>query len=330
MDNNQLLKTELCSAVLDVIGALVVVMDAQGQIVIFNKACEKLTEYTFAEVENKAPWELFVTSEEADKVKSVFGELTAGNFPSNHINYWLTKSGEQRLIEWSNTCITHDDGSIAYVIGTGIDITERKDAEDKLILSKKNLEKLVSERTLKLRKTNKILEQLVRRDSLTGLNNRRHFDSTLAKEVRRSTREKTPLTLMICDIDFFKSYNDEYGHIEGDKCLKEIARLLKDQFHRASDFVARYGGEEFVIILPGTPTKEAGELADNLLRATWEANIATNASSIADRVTISIGITTINHGAVVEAAEILHAADTALYDAKESGRNRVVQCTIEP
>ena len=114
------------AAILDTAGALVVVLDTKGRIVRFNNACEKGTGYFFEEVKDKSLWDLFILPEEAEYVRTVFEKLKGGDFPNEFGNYWLTKDGKRRLIAWSNTTLLDDHGSVWYVIGTGIDITERR------------------------------------------------------------------------------------------------------------------------------------------------------------------------------------------------------------
>jgi PAS domain S-box-containing protein len=123
---------ELMAAVLDTISALIIVVDAQGRIVRFNRNCEQLTNYRFAEVRGRYFWDIFLILEEKESVKDHFTKLQAGQFPTTHENYWLTRTGEQRLIAWANTALVNDQGAVEYVIGTGLDITERKQAEQEL------------------------------------------------------------------------------------------------------------------------------------------------------------------------------------------------------
>jgi sigma-B regulation protein RsbU (phosphoserine phosphatase) len=132
------------SAVLSTAGALVVVLDRRGRIVRFNRACEKLTGYLFTEVERKRFWDLFLLPTEMDQVKVVFENLKSGIFPNEHENYWLTKNGASRLIKWSNTVIVGTDGSVEYVIGTGIDITDTRAAEERLHDSEKKYRSLLA------------------------------------------------------------------------------------------------------------------------------------------------------------------------------------------
>ena len=129
------MERDFMSAVLSTAGALVVVLDRHGRIVRFNRACEKLTGYLFTEVKGKHFWDIFLVSDEMDQVKSVFENLKSGLFPNENENHWMTKSGSLRLIKWSNTALTEFDGSVEFVIGTGIDITDTRAAEEKLQLS---------------------------------------------------------------------------------------------------------------------------------------------------------------------------------------------------
>jgi len=167
------------------------------------------------------------------------------------------------------------------------------------------------------------LGELARLDGLTGINNRRVFDDVLEKEWYRCLRNKKELSILMIDIDWFKNYNDNYGHLEGDKCLIRIANKLKEIVTRNSDIVARYGGEEFVVLLPETSKKGAAQVAEKLRKSIEELNIKNELSSILNYVTISIGVATLlpsNQNSL----SLLSLADQALYKAKELGKNRVV------
>jgi PAS domain S-box-containing protein len=141
---------DLSFAILDTVGALVVVMDSTGRIVLFNRACERLTGYRFKEVKDKSVWELFLLPEEVEPVMHVFGRLSAGDFPSTFENYWLTRGGDRRLIAWSNTAIVSEDKTVEYVIGTGIDVTDRRRMEEEIRHHTENLESLVEERAARI------------------------------------------------------------------------------------------------------------------------------------------------------------------------------------
>jgi len=158
-------------------------------------------------------------------------------------------------------------------------------------------------------------------DGLTQIANRRFFDQTLHREWLRSRRLKSPLSLIMCDIDYFKLYNDTYGHQEGDKCLKKVAQALQDVAKRPTDLAARYGGEEFVIILPETPSEGATVVAEQVREAVESLKIQHSSSDIAEYVTISLGIATRTLTQVSAENELIENADKALYASKENGRN---------
>lgn len=160
-------------------------------------------------------------------------------------------------------------------------------------------------------------------DGLTQLRNRRYFDAYLKQEFLRAKRSQSPLSVIICDVDFFKAYNDIYGHQAGDRCLKEIAATLNDAAKRSSDIVARYGGEEFILLLPNTPTTGALATAERVRTNIEALRIYHQASVVSSHVTLSLGVATYNSGDVAAEA-LLERADKALYHAKQAGRNRVV------
>jgi diguanylate cyclase (GGDEF)-like protein/PAS domain S-box-containing protein len=169
---------------------------------------------------------------------------------------------------------------------------------------------------------NKQLENLVLVDQLTQIANRRCFDRTINQEWIRAIREQHPLSLLICDIDCFKQYNDTYGHIAGDICLKFVAQSLKQAIQRSTDLVARYGGEEFAIILPNTNSNGAVEVAQKIYQVIQEKNISHTASDVSEFITISMGIATIIPTGKTVTLNLIEAADRALYQAKSNGRNR--------
>ena len=178
------------------------------------------------------------------------------------------------------------------------------------------------ETQLALEKVNHELHQLSRFDPLTGLANRRRFDEVKALEFSRALRGETPLAVMMCDIDHFKFYNDNYGHAQGDRCLKALADCLTTLAARAGELPARLGGEEFAVLLPGASTEQALAQAERLRQAVWDLTIPHVGSRVADRVTISIGVACLKHGQHEEFDSLLHDADEALYRAKVT-RNSV-------
>lgn len=172
-----------------------------------------------------------------------------------------------------------------------------------------------------LEEKNAKLELLSSLDGLTGLFNRRYFDDNLLKEWKQAIRDSTWLSLLIVDIDYFKNYNDYYGHLEGDDCLRKVAQSLYEALLRPTDIIARYGGEEFTVILPNTGSEGAGEVAKRMMDAVARLDIVHKTSSVAETVTISIGVSSILPTRKSAVTSLLDRADKALYQAKAEGRN---------
>lgn len=173
------------------------------------------------------------------------------------------------------------------------------------------------------------LGRLSETDSLTGLGNRRRFDRFLEQEWRASRRRRTALSLLLIDVDFFKPYNDGYGHPAGDRCLQRIGGVLAGFARRPRDLSARYGGEEFALILGDTEETEALRNAERLRRAIYALALPHGYSRVADRVTVSIGTATLIASPAHSIDDLLRLADEALYEAKHQGRNRVWQASLE-
>lgn len=204
---------------------------------------------------------------------------------------------------------------------------ERNDEIGRLAHSLDTMVQTISQRTKDLKEANEQLIWLSMLDGLTGIANRRMFDLNIKKEWRRAMRDQTPLSLILLDVDFFKGYNDTYGHLQGDQCLIRVASSLQQQVHRPSDLAARYGGEEFVLVLPNTSAEGAMLLAERVRSAVQALAIEHRASQVSPFVSISLGVVTTvppverEDGAM---HEFLALADKALYQAKQQGRNRAV------
>ncbi|MBW4677105.1 MAG: PleD family two-component system response regulator [Desmonostoc geniculatum HA4340-LM1] len=177
----------------------------------------------------------------------------------------------------------------------------------------------------KLETVNFELQRLVTIDGLTEVANRRGFEEYFYQEWQRMKREQRPLSLILCDVDFFKSYNDTYGHRVGDRCLLKIAQAIKDIVKRPGDLVARYGGEEFAVILPNTDTEGATHVAEKICDAVRTLAIPHQNSQVSPYVTMSAGFATEIPQPNSDLEEMIAAADRALYQAKTAGRDRFVQ-----
>lgn len=176
---------------------------------------------------------------------------------------------------------------------------------------------------LELKRYRDSLKTLSMMDGLTGIPNRRQFDEALENEWRRARRNQTSLALLMMDIDFFKAFNDHYGHLAGDDCLRQLARSLAEVIRRPADLVARYGGEEFVALLPETNAAGALEAAGRIQEKIKMMNMPHAFSSVADRVTLSIGVAATVPTDEQMPIELIKHADDCLYAAKQSGRNTI-------
>ena len=192
------------------------------------------------------------------------------------------------------------------------------------------LQRLESMRTKQLEMSrdlasaNRELEKLSRQDGLTGIANRRYFDSYLVTEVRRAAREKAPVSLILSDVDHFKAFNDCYGHQAGDDCLRRVAAALSSAGRRPADLAARYGGEEFAIVLPGTVLEGAVDVAQAVSRVIDGLAIPHARSAVDRNVTLSQGVVSLIPEKESASEDLIQHADQALYQAKQQGRNRYV------
>jgi two-component system chemotaxis family response regulator WspR len=183
--------------------------------------------------------------------------------------------------------------------------------------------KALEESRMELAVANRTLQKLSALDGLTGIANRRSFDETLKKEWNRAMRNEKSIGLIMIDIDFFKLYNDHYGHQGGDDCLKRIAECLGESIHRETDFVARYGGEEFSAILPDTDLEGSIKVAEEMRLAINDLRVEHAKSKVSDIVSISSGVSAVVPLQGTAPEVLVSAADQALYKAKESGRDMV-------
>lgn len=215
-------------------------------------------------------------------------------------------SGREIPFMVTSTPLSSLDQSIIGLVETFADITERKRAEEVLQLANRELERLATE------------------DGLTKLSNRRRFDTYLEQEWRRQSRARGQISLIMSDVDFFKYYNDKYGHQAGDACLESVADAIRKKVGRSADLIARYGGEEFAIVMPETDIQGALKVAENIRQELTKQSIPHSQSSVAPHVTISCGIASMFPNAANRPKTLIEMADQALYRAKQQGRNCIV------
>lgn len=236
-----------------------------------------------------------------------------------------TASGQIKWLQVSASPEVMNDGTIAWD-GVVLDISDRHRAEDVVNLYQTKLEETVKQRTSELEMANHELSLMVKIDGLTQIANRRHFDQHLADDWKRLARSKQPLSLILCDVDYFKRFNDTYGHPAGDQVLQKIAAILKQVAKRPDDLPARYGGEEFAIVLPNTDLVGAMQVAEKIRQEVLALRINHKASSVNGFVTLSLGVATVTPNQIAESVrspeDLIKIADRALYQAKHNGRNQ--------
>lgn len=195
--------------------------------------------------------------------------------------------------------------------------------QKKLLEEQAKLLKLKIQELSELKETNFKLESLSTLDGLTGIGNRRSFDNYMNMSLKGAVRSEKPISLIMADIDFFKNYNDNYGHLQGDECLIKVAKSIFSSIKRPLDFAARYGGEEFAVILPETDAEGARVIAEIIRKNIENLKIIHEYSAVAPYITLSLGIAAIVPGVSYSISEFIEKADKALYNSKLKGRNRV-------
>jgi diguanylate cyclase (GGDEF)-like protein len=313
MDNKFLISQSFAIRLLRNLIVPTFVLDAEGRVQIWNKACEKLTGVemeTLIGTDNH--WQAFYNVRR-DCLSDV---VLKGNFDELDQLYDvnIVKEGDDLVFSVENWCempsrsgrfylaidagpIYDDNGKIIAIIETLRDQTEQRLTQDKL-------------------------EKYAQIDGLTGLSNRRMFDKQIILDWNFGQRQQLDVALLFLDVDYFKQFNDTYGHNEGDECLKRIASAIADNVKRPSDSTARYGGEEFIVILPGINIEQATAIAECIRESVLKLNIEHTKSSVG-RVSISIGVASMMPLIKQPSSVLVEAADKALYRAKTTGRNKV-------
>jgi diguanylate cyclase (GGDEF)-like protein/PAS domain S-box-containing protein len=275
---------DFSQAVLDTADALVVVLDREGGIVNFNRACERLTGYSFEEVRGRSVVELFVPEEDRPGVQETMRRLLACDLPSNHENRWSCRDGTQRLVAWANTVLLDRDGRVEFLIATGTDVTARRLWEEELRAQSLS-------------------------DELTGLHNRRGFRTLAQRELQRASRRQSSVALFYADLDQMKRINDTHGHTTGDAALMAAARLLRANF-RDTDVVARVGGDEFAAL-----TVDASEAALQSIRTRLQRRVeAFNREAARPwTLSLSLGVAVLRGGEAVALDDLMAEADRNMY-----------------
>lgn len=321
---NDIASHSCLEAILDTAVDGIITINSKGIIDTFNPGAEKLFGYSCNEVigqnvsmlmsePHRTKHDSYIERYETTGVKTIIGigrDVLARHKNSSVFPISLSV-GEANV-----------DGKRMYV-GIIHDISTYKQQEKELKEHRDHLQSLVEKRTEELSLANEELQRLASIDGLTLLANRRSFDEILQKELQRAVRYKSVTSLLMCDIDYFKQFNDTYGHLEGDECLKKVAACLQDSFQRVSDLPARYGGEEFAVILAHTNDSAAVDLSKNFFENIKKLSIPHCASDISSVITLSIGIATVIPDKTFNTNSLINAADKMLYKAKQNGRNRI-------
>lgn len=296
---------------LEIATVMLVVIDAKGKVVLMNKKGCEILGYNQEEIIGKNWFDNFLPERIRFDVKEVARKLLAGNIKpvEYYENPVLTKSGHEKIIAWHNTVLRDEEGKIIAHLSSGEDITERKQIE-------KEKETLYKE----LIKSNQRLKQLILRDPHTGLYNHRYLSEVIEAELFRAKRFGNPLSVMMLDVDYFKSINDVYGNQFGDLVLKQLARQLKNMVRRY-DTVIRFGGEEFIIISPGMDRVTALNLAHRLLDAVNLFNFGDNKNTV--KLKLSVGVASYPEDKIVSGMDLVDLASKILNKVKESGGNQI-------
>ena len=291
----------------------ITITDLEGRILMISPAAKKIFGYE-PEYEKFIGTMLmdYIVPEDVGRAKANIIRMYHGNFPRPNEYRGLRQDKSIFDIEVNSGFIHNAAGQPIKIVFIVRDITERKQAENQI----KELF-----RQLEIEKNIAQLNSIT--DSLTGLHNRRYLDEALRTEFFRLKRAGAQLSLIMLDVDYFKKYNDSYGHLAGDECLRQIGATLKSIVSRVPDIVARYGGEEFLVILPETDGKGATALSEQIRKAVEDLKIPNKASDIAEYVTISLGVVTAYTTGLSSPEQLVALADEAMYRAKQGGRNRI-------
>jgi len=311
---------ELAQSIFNHAHDAIITIDINSRITRWNKMAETIFGWSEPEVLNKKLTDFIIPTKFHDAhYKGITHFISTGEGPVLNQCVELSarnKNGDDIPIEITISAISWQNS----IMFSGIirNISERKQMEQELIKNQ-----------VKLEESNKLLQKISTEDGLTLIPNRRFFDNFLHNEWKRATRNKYPISLVMIDIDFFKSYNDTYGHQLGDECLKKVAKAIKGALNRPTDIVSRYGGEEFVVVLPDTEERGALKISEEIRNKIEMLEIKHSGNKVSSYVTASLGVETmIPNEKLKDLKLLIERADKALYEAKNQGRNRIVVCKV--
>lgn len=295
----------------------ITITDLEGRILMISPAAKKMFGYE-PNFDGFIGMRLvdFIVPEDVERAQSNIKVMYQGGSPRPNEYRGVRQDQSIFDIEVNSGFVLSTNGQPTKMVFIVRDITERK-------LAEQQIQELVQQ--LEIEKNTAQLNSIT--DSLTGLANRRYFDEALRTEFYRLKRSGSTLSLIMLDVDHFKKFNDSYGHLAGDDCLRQIGTTLKTIVGRAPDIVARYGGEEFVIILPETEDIGAEALAERIWKAIEALAIPHSASDTSEYVTVSLGVVTVYTNRLASPEQVVALADEALYCAKNGGRNRIAVAT---
>jgi diguanylate cyclase (GGDEF)-like protein/PAS domain S-box-containing protein len=283
---------------------MITMHNEKAEYIYISPAVKEIIHYEYPELLGKK-MDNFIHPDDIERTYEMFERALQEGVSVSTYRY-RSKFGDYVWIESTLKSVPFQEDGNKRVINVSRNITDRKLTEQKL------------------HEANVLLNRLSYMDGLTGVANRRYFDETLEKEWSNSLSSNLPITLLMFDIDYFKKYNDTYGHLAGDFCLQSIAQAINNQITVNSDYTfCRYGGEEFALILPSTTTKEGINVANHIQETIQSLKIPHLSSEIANIITLSIGIATIVPTSSIHPQSLIQMADSALYLSKTKGRNTV-------
>ena len=297
-------KMLLCTKVIETTQQGIVITDDKANIIMVNKGFKQITGFSENEVLGHNPRLWKSGKHDQSFYQHMWSQLlTCGQWQGE---IWNRNKNGVIFPQWLNiSAVKNTSGNVTHYVSVFSDISKLKEAENKL------------------KEINVHLKKLSSIDSLTGISNRRMFDQALHREWHRAIRYQHPLSLIMLDIDYFKKFNDTYGHLQGDECLKQVAKNVVQSVNRSTDLVSRYGGEEFSIILPDTNREAAIIIAERIRKNIEQLGIPHIRSEIGDYLTISLGVASLIPSTVSSPIQLIKLADKMLYSAKHNGRNCV-------